>query len=385
MVRVRPRVLIVDDDSSALVAATALLKQQGYEVLGARSVDEASGQLAGPPFDLVLADLAMQRAAGGGLLPELGGYPYQTVSVILTGPADRIRLPEALSEGAYDCLTKPFEAETLKAAAARAIERAALARGTRELLEELESANAQLRALASQLQERIDAATAELRARVEQLGRAKRKIERVRRQREKFIHTIAHDLGAPLTALEGYAAMLADPGVPADVQARARALVAAETQRLARLVGDLADAEQRATGRFRVETRPSDLVEIVRAQVDLARAQTDHHTISAHLPGGPVRAECDPDRLAQVIANLLANAIRYAPGGEIRLRLAAEDGQAWLSVSDDGPGIPAERRSQVFEPGVRLTEVGSGRIRGAGLGLHIARAIVDAHGGRIWI
>ena len=94
---------------------------------------------------------------------------------------------------------------------------------------------------------------------------------------------------------------------------------------------------------------------------------------------------CDPDRLAQVITNLLTNATKYSDGGEILVRVWREGNEARLSVRDQGPGIPAEQIEAVFEPYVRLSDDQSGRPRGSGLGLYIARGIVQAHAGRIWV
>ena len=95
---------------------------------------------------------------------------------------------------------------------------------------------------------------------------------------------------------------------------------------------------------------------------------------------------CDRDRLGQVLSNLLSNAITYAPAGEIRVHLELQDGQALLSVSDQGPGIPPDAAKSIFEPGWRLAHDGDdSHPTGRGFGLHITRGIVEAHGGRIWV
>jgi signal transduction histidine kinase len=95
---------------------------------------------------------------------------------------------------------------------------------------------------------------------------------------------------------------------------------------------------------------------------------------------------CDPDRLAQVLTNLLTNAITHTAGGEIMVRLRLDGDEALLTVSDDGRGIPQDRMDLIFEPGRQFVDhEPGGRSRGSGLGLHITKGIVEAHGGRIWV
>ena len=221
--------------------------------------------------------------------------------------------------------------------------------------------------------QQLDQLTAELRWKVSEL-------EAAHRRREEFLAMIAHDLGGVLTAVAGYATLLESRDVPPAVQERARAVICAQARRMARLVEDLVDGTQAAAGRFCTRPRLCDLVEIAREQVELAHGRTDRHTIRLEAPRRAVPALCDPDRMAQVVGNLLTNAITHTPGGEIRVRVWAEDGQPRLSVSDQGPGIPPDQLEVIFEPRVRLDPDSAG----AGLGLYIVRGIVAAHDGRVW-
>jgi signal transduction histidine kinase len=139
------------------------------------------------------------------------------------------------------------------------------------------------------------------------------------------------------------------------------------------------------SGQFQIRTVACDLTEIAREQVELARARTTRHTIAFDAPPS-LPIDCDRHRLAQVLSNLLTNAVKYAPDGEIRVHLQADEGQAFLTVSDQGPGIPPELAESVFEPGRRFVQEASDAASdGGGFGLHISRGIVEAHGGRIWV
>jgi two-component system OmpR family sensor kinase len=196
---------------------------------------------------------------------------------------------------------------------------------------------------------------------------------------------VAHDLATPLTSIRGYAELLRRGSLRPEQQERARAVIASETSRLARLARDLADAAQVFYGQFQIRAATCDLAEIAREQVELVRSRTTRHVIVLDTPPS-VPIECDRDRLAQVLSNLLTNAVKYSPDGEIRVQLHRDGERANLSVRDQGPGIPPELAERVFEPGLRFAHAaGDAQSTGAGLGLHIVRGIVEAHGGRIWV
>jgi signal transduction histidine kinase len=353
-----PRVLALDPDRRVLEAIADGLKGQGCEVTLATSADEGRRLLQSATFCCVLIDHDLERESNGGLRSELERYPAQTVALILMGSPSQVSVAQALGSGAYDYLPKPVETDLLRLTVARAVERASLARTMRELLEELDLANADL-------QQRVERATSDL--------------QQAHRQREEFIHVIAHELGAPLTAVRGYAEMLGDPTVPPAVHRRARAVIIAETRRMARLVQDLTQGPQ-----FELDVGACDLAAVVREQVELVRAQAGER-LELRLPDRPVPLLADRDRLAQVVANLLSNALKYAPNGPIRVGLAVEGDHVQLDVVDQGPGIPPDRREAIFDARVRLvTAASADQPSGAGLGLHVVRQIVERHGGRVW-
>jgi signal transduction histidine kinase len=373
-------ILVIDDEPSVALTMQAILEQEGYRVRVAHTAAEARALFTAEPFDAALVDVRIDDADGIQLVGELRERRPDCSAIMLTGYASLESAVRAIRQGAYDYLTKPCDLEELKLTIARAVERGAMAAELRARLAELEAANATIRALADQLQRRVDEATAELSRKVEELSEAKRRLEEAHHQREEFIAMVAHELGQPLTNISGFAQLLGRPHLAPQVQEQARTTIVAETQRLARLVRDLADAARLATGRFQVTPADCDLAAIVRQQAELARLRSARHTITVDVPGRRVAARCDADRIAQVLSNLLTNAITYSDGGEVRVRLWTADGQAYVSVSDQGAGIPPDRLEAIFEPHVRLAP----GAKGAGLGLYVARGIVEAHGGLIW-
>lgn len=377
-------ILVVDDEPSVLDTITAILQREGYEVVAVSGAVDALGCFHDRPFDVVLTDLRLEGASGLFVIGEMRRRWPHTTAVVLTGYASLQSAIDALREGAYDYLIKPCDVEELKATVARAVERGAMARQLRERLEDLDAANAKLQSFNDELQRRVAEATAELNEKIRDLAEAKRRLEEAHRQREEFISMIAHELGQPLTMIGGYAQLLGRANTPGEAQERARAAIVSQTRRLARLVKDLADASHLAAGHFQVDLVDCDLVDLIEEQTELARANTEKHTIRVELPGVPVPALVDRDRLAQVLSNLVTNAVKHTPGGEILIHLWTAECRAFIRVSDQGTGIPLDRLETVFEPHVQLGVRPGDEAAGAGLGLYISRGIVEAHGGRLW-
>lgn len=199
-----------------------------------------------------------------------------------------------------------------------------------------------------------------------------------------FLAGVAHDLRNPLSALKMSAALVA-PGrevSPERIQ-KTFALVRRQVARLDRMVGDLLDATRIEAGKLELVLEERDARELARAVVELYQASGASHELRLVLPDAPVPLFCDGTRLEQVLNNLVSNALKYSPAGSrIDVVVAREGEQALLSVSDQGIGLSAEERRCLFAAFKR----GSGareHAPGAGLGLSVARRIVEAHGGRI--
>ncbi len=379
------RILVVDDEATVREAVAEILGQEGYHSASVPSVDTALELLASERFDVVLTELRMKGQSDLNLLAEIQRIWPDTTTIVLTESESRESAIEARRGGAYDYLIKPFDAEELKATVARAAERGALARALRERTNELDDANEKLRSLSEELEQRLKTATGEFSYKLDEIAGAKQDLEEAERQRLEFTAIVAHELNQPLTTISGSAQLLSRKGLPPEMEERARSTIVTETRRLARLVQDLTDASELAAGRFRVQLGSCDLAQITREQVDqIAMARTGQE-VTLEITADQTATACDADRMAQVISNLLSNATKYAPGSPVRVTIRNADGKVQLSVADHGPGIPADRLEAIFQPRVRLVENEPGRDkRGRGLGLYIARGIVEAHGGRIW-
>jgi PAS domain S-box-containing protein len=207
-----------------------------------------------------------------------------------------------------------------------------------------------------------------------------------RRQIEKmqseFTTLITHELKAPLTSLKGFAQLLQrrreyDDG--------AVEVILGRTNHLERLINDLLDVASTDSGKLTLRRTNVDLVTVAGRNVEQAQATTSAHEIRFSAPREAIVGWWDSGRLSQVLQNLLANAIKYSPyGGVIEVTVDASDGAGRISVSDDGIGIPAGALPHVFERFYRVEAVEHSTVQGLGIGLYIARTLVEAHGGRLW-
>jgi signal transduction histidine kinase len=199
--------------------------------------------------------------------------------------------------------------------------------------------------------------------------------------RDQFIGILSHDLRSPLSAITAGAALLAASANDDPRQARVAARILHSAQRMERMIADLLDLTR---------TRLGGAIPLKRARVDLQQLcdevlleiQAAHPDVVVHFAAsGDLTGEWDADRLAQVVSNLLGNAVQHGDGGPIRLDVRGEDAAIQLSVHNDGSAIPAAAQASIFEPLARGNS--DGVTDSIGLGLFIARAIVTGHGGDI--
>ncbi len=213
---------------------------------------------------------------------------------------------------------------------------------------------------------------------------AARQLDRMRRE---FIAAVSHELRTPVTAIQGFLSAIRD-GVARDArqQERCLAIIEEETARLCRLIDDLFEYARLESGQVTFRFEPVDLTPALRRAMAAmaALAAREGVQLVAELPSsvGPVLA--DRDRIVQVVTNLLGNALRFTPeGGRITIRAWQDDENCHVQVSDTGAGIPPGELERIFERFHKGPEHGARRAGGAGLGLAIARHLVEAHGGRI--
>jgi two-component system CheB/CheR fusion protein len=226
-------------------------------------------------------------------------------------------------------------------------------------------------------------------------AQARAEIERLDQLKDEFLSLASHELRTPLTTMKGYAQLLerlisSSSSAPDREQriARLAAQFNGKVNRLQRLVEDLVDVGRLQSGKLALILEPVDLADMLRQAVEDAGMLSGEHTIELHLPrsGAPLVAEGDQMRLMQVVLNLIQNALTHAAQSKrVDVRLSRAGGRARIQVQDYGPGIAPDAQGQLFRRFYQGRFPEPSRSGGLGLGLFIARQIVEQHGGTIGV
>lgn len=363
-------VLIVDALPENL---QALLQDEPLRAIPATSGEEALSLLQEHEFALALLDVQMPGMSGFELAERIRGssrtrhLPIVFLSAADREPAHAFRGHE---HGAVDVLYKPLDAHAVRSKVRVFTELHAKSHELRRQLVELETARA--------AQERLLA----------ELQHTQADLQRALKMRDEFMSMVTHELRTPLgvMALEvlmrrqrldkGDFAYFSPERLQAMVDKDGR-----QVRSMTRLIEDMLDISRIQHGMLSIRRSRTDLAELARRVVADFEAQYRQVPLSlVALPG--VIGDWDDSRIAQVLVNLLSNALRYGGGQPVLVEVdLTDDGLARLAVTDQGPGIPPEDQQRIFQQFERLPT--SGRAPGMGLGLYISQQFVQAHGGRI--
>src|SRR5713226_4059585 len=363
------QILLVDDDVVLLQALPQALylriDELGVDTCG--SALEALKQIQEHEYDAIVSDIKMPGMDGLTLLAKIQALRPETPTLLITGHGEHDLALQALRGGAYDFIQKPIDRDYFVAALRRAIQTHQLRRQVRDHQRALElHAQSLERVVQNRTQELVQANAA----------------------KDTFLSMVSHELKTPLTTLKMRTQHLrrqrertdADDIVGLGLEDMERSIC-----RLEVLVTDLLDASLIETNMFVLHRKRCDLVELCRHVLE-EYTTGEGPTLRFEAPGEPIEAEVDPNRISQVMLNLLSNARKYSPKGDpITVTLHQAGFEASISVRDRGEGIPSDRLPHIFEPYYRVpnVEVQTDSHTGLGLGLYIAWKLVERHAGHI--
>lgn len=339
-------ILVIDDEEAIRDSCCQVLAKAGYRMQTARDGNAGLEKIAEAKPDLVLVDLKMPGMGGMEVLEKIFQIDPSVVCIVITGYATIESAVEAIKRNAYDFLPKPFTPDQLRIVVKRGMERRRLTLESQKLRREKEI------------------------------------------MRENFITLVSHQLRSPLASVRQYFAVIREgfAGSVTDKQKQIIDTAGKYLDDLMRLINDWLDMSRIDSGRIAekfesvaLETVFVEILELAKPSAEAAKV-----TLGLRLAADTPAVHGDRESLKQALANLVSNAIRYnREGGAVTINTRQQDGEVVVEVCDTGIGISREDAPFIFDEFFRVKNSQTRHISGTGLGLPIAKRIIEAHNGRI--
>ena len=349
-------VLLVEDDDDDYVLVQDLFEEIGrrYRLERVSSYDEAVGLEDPSKYDVCLLDYRLGAHDGLELLRDLRRLGFRCPMILLTGQNDDTIDRMAMRAGAADYLIKgQINAQNLE-------------RSIRYSIQERQSQEERIRLAREQA--------------------AREQAEAANRAKDEFLAVLSHELRTPLNAMLGWVRLLKTNRDSDEIFNKAVESIERSALTQTKFVEDLLDVTRIANGNIRLTKRPFTLNQIVQASVDGIRPAADAKsiTLSYKVDESDIAVFADPERIQQIVNNLMSNAVKFTDeGGEVSVTLDRSGDEARLVVRDTGQGIAPEFLPKVFERYKQANNSTTNRKGGLGLGLAIVKHLAELHGGSI--
>lgn len=347
-------VLIVDDEESLRVALAQAFQLEGYRVTPAATAQEALEAMRAAPFEVVVTDLMLPDVDGIALMERARLMQPGALVVLMTGQGTIDSAVKALKGGAYDYILKPFKLDQLFNIVARGLEQQRLR------------------------QENI------------QLSEINRRLYELDQIRSDLLSAITHEFRTPLTIIHGWVDLLLGRhlGALAPDQYESVAAVKQGALRLGRLIGNLLAYVEFERGEIGLQDQEIRLAELLHGVVHSFETEIKERglTVTFDVQGGMPDLWLDPEKVGLLFANLIENGIKFnEPHGQVRVAARATPEALEVTIANTGTPIPADGVARIMQPFIQGDMSMTRSVGGLGLGLAVARAIVDAYRGQIAI
>jgi two-component system sensor histidine kinase/response regulator len=351
------RILVIDDELGLREGCRRALRRHGYEVEVAATGREGLNKVQETNPGLVLLDVMMPDISGIELLQTIHQHNPDIVCIIITGYATVELAVAAMKLGAYDFIAKPFSDDNLVLAVEKGLEKHRLEQEARRL-------------------QRIEAEAA-------RLTQEKAMLEELDRVKSAFMRKVAHELRAPIAAIESFMNSILEGYGSPEVKRLMQERAAQRARELLELVDDLLNLSRIKEVKLETAEQEVSLQKILEQVLDLHGPEAERKEITLEVDCQdcpPIRA--DPAHIKQLWTNLISNAIKYTPqGGSVSVHLGTEGGTIVGRVADTGIGIAQEDLPRLFEEFFRTEQAKAFAQYGTGLGLSIVKEIVEEYGG----
>ncbi|WP_395747888.1 ATP-binding protein [Prosthecobacter sp.] len=362
-----PDVLVVEDNQDMRDFICRVLQPDART----RSAEDGVAALAAVKEkipDLIITDMMMPRMTGEELVTTLRGDEHlaDVPVILLTAKADEEMKMNLLIEGVQDYVMKPFLTDELRSRVRNQL---------------------QTKLTRDALRNALDSRSLDMAVMVRELAAAKSAAETANAAKDNFLAVLSHELRTPLTpALAAVSSLISTPAENEEELRSSLELVCRNIELEARLVDDLLDVTRITRGKLRINSTPVDIHTVLRDALAITQADLRKKdlAVTLELAEGRPLVRGDAARLSQVFCNLLANAAKFTPeGGQVTIRSVKTESTVRVEVADNGIGIASDILPQIFDP-FRQGHAGTTRrFGGLGLGLSVAKGLVEAHGGKI--
>ena len=358
-------ILLVEDEAGTLATLSAILEDAGYEVTGLEKGAEALQMIRSCSFNVIVTDIRLPDIGGLEILELAKEINPEVAVIVMTGYASIETAVNAVNDGAYGYFVKPVNPDEIKTTIANALKQQKLSLENKRLVDDLQQSN-------------------------KLLFETNEELKKVTQAKSEFLANMSHELRTPLNTVIGFSELLLDkiPGKINQKQKQCLDDISASSEQLLGLINDVLDLSKVEAGELELQQKTFALNKLIESltrtmtPILVPRKQSLDLEIEKGLP--PIHA--DKTKIRQVFLNLLSNSTEFTPdGGNLKIKAIGKDSWCQVSVIDNGIGMKQEEQKRIFEPFYQLDNPISRERSGTGLGLTIAKQIVEKHGGRIWV
>lgn len=344
------KILLVDDEKTTREILTRALAARGFDMQSASNGHEALEKIQNGHFDMLITDLVMPNMTGTDLIGKAREILPDLVPIIITAHGTLESAVKALQQGAYDYIMKPFEAEYIIPVIERGLERSRLRQKNVELTE------------------------------------ITKKLQEVEQMKSDLLDTITHEFSTPISIIKAYVDMFLDGHFDASNPRHIDGLrsIRSAVIRLERLVMNLLTLSMKRLELKKEKILIQDIISNALSQLNEDIAKKNINVVLNVEPDLPT-LDADPSKLSIAVLNLLDNAVKFnKSNGIIRISVSHLKSQSvGVAISDTGIGIPEEKVQEIYSPFTQVDMSSTREHQGTGLGLAVAKSIIEAHGGRI--
>ena len=360
-------ILVTDDEPATLETLSAALEDMGYKITTAVNGQEALTLIRRQPFNIVIADIKLPDISGLEILETTKELYPEAAVIMITGHASIETAVDAINEGAYAYILKPVAMNELENIINNALREQRLLIENRELVESLQQSN-------------------------KRLAEANLALEQVSQTKSDFMAKMSHELRTPLNSIIGFSEVMLDKAKPPlhqETHDEFLNYIYTGANHLLHLINSILDLSKVESGKITIEPSEFDLAVLLEdvKMTTLPMLVTKKQTLEIEVGKGISTIFADEPKMRQIFLNLISNAHKFAPREDkIRVVCRLENPRLLhCSVIDNGIGISPQDRHRIFEEFGQVKKSSKARGQGAGLGLSIAKKLVELHGGNIWV